>query len=176
VRLWRTAGRFDSTRASVATYLFVIARSVAADIRKRPSSRPLSTPLDDVELADHSGTECLSTDTEEQIAQRLAIRDAIKSLPASQQELIALAYYEDLTQASRDRSQTIDFAPCCECTSIARGRHYRTLYQIKACPAATYSVRGVRSKVRRTRQSRLRRIRRDDFSPVEVELRGLPCS
>jgi DNA-directed RNA polymerase specialized sigma24 family protein len=41
VRLWRTAGRFDAKKASVGTYLYIIARSVAADIRKRPSSRPL---------------------------------------------------------------------------------------------------------------------------------------
>jgi DNA-directed RNA polymerase specialized sigma24 family protein len=41
VRLWRTAGRFDAARGSVATYLIVIGRSVAADVRKRPSSRPL---------------------------------------------------------------------------------------------------------------------------------------
>ena len=41
VRLWRTAGRYDPKRASVGTYLFVIARSVALDVRKRPSSREL---------------------------------------------------------------------------------------------------------------------------------------
>ena len=40
VRLWRTARRFDAGKASVGTYLYVIARSVAADIHKRPSSRP----------------------------------------------------------------------------------------------------------------------------------------
>ncbi len=33
VRLWRTAGRFDAEKAKVGTYLYVIARSVAADIR-----------------------------------------------------------------------------------------------------------------------------------------------
>ena len=41
VRLWRTAGRFDADKASVGTYLYVLARSAAADIYKRPSSRPL---------------------------------------------------------------------------------------------------------------------------------------
>jgi Sigma-70 region 2 len=41
VRLWRTAGRFDAGKASVGTYLYVLARSAAADIYKRPSSRPL---------------------------------------------------------------------------------------------------------------------------------------
>ena len=35
VRLWRTAGRFDADKASVSTYLYVLARSVAADIYKR---------------------------------------------------------------------------------------------------------------------------------------------
>ncbi len=40
-RLWRSAGRFDARRGSVGAFLFVIARSAAADIRKRPSSRPL---------------------------------------------------------------------------------------------------------------------------------------
>jgi RNA polymerase sigma-70 factor (ECF subfamily) len=36
-------------KSSVGTYLYVIARSVAADVRKRPSSRPLQ-PVDDVEV------------------------------------------------------------------------------------------------------------------------------
>jgi RNA polymerase sigma factor (sigma-70 family) len=42
VRLWRTVGRFDISRGTVAAYLFVIGRSIAADLRKRPSSRPLA--------------------------------------------------------------------------------------------------------------------------------------
>ena len=41
VRLWRTAGQYDPRRARVGTYLFVIARSVALDLRKRSSSREL---------------------------------------------------------------------------------------------------------------------------------------
>jgi hypothetical protein len=36
VRLWRAAGRFDAEKCSVGTYLYVIVRSVAADI---PSAR-----------------------------------------------------------------------------------------------------------------------------------------
>ena len=49
MRLWRTAGRFDAAKARVGTYLYVIARSVAADIRKRPSSRPL-LPVEDADV------------------------------------------------------------------------------------------------------------------------------
>jgi RNA polymerase sigma-70 factor (ECF subfamily) len=44
VRLWRTAGRFDLSRGTVAAYLFVMGRSIAEDLRKRPS-RCLSNPL-----------------------------------------------------------------------------------------------------------------------------------
>jgi sigma-70-like protein len=40
-RLWRSAGRYEAGRGSVGAFLFVIARSAAADIRNRPSSRPL---------------------------------------------------------------------------------------------------------------------------------------
>jgi DNA-directed RNA polymerase specialized sigma24 family protein len=36
-------------KSGVGTYLYVIARSVAADVRKRPSSRPL-LPVDDVDV------------------------------------------------------------------------------------------------------------------------------
>ncbi len=48
-RLWRSAGRFDARRGSVGAFLFVIARSAAADIRKRPSSR-LLLPVEDFQL------------------------------------------------------------------------------------------------------------------------------
>lgn len=108
VRIWRTAGRFDNKRGSFAVYLFVVARSISADIRKRPSSRPF-IPLDDTELTGGNDDEpsdtqrsdipWLATDTEDQRTQRLAIREAIESLPVSQQELIILAYYEGFTQA-----------------------------------------------------------------------------
>ena len=43
---WRTAARFEVDRGTVAAHLLVIARSVAADIRKHPSSRPL-VPAED---------------------------------------------------------------------------------------------------------------------------------
>jgi RNA polymerase sigma-70 factor (ECF subfamily) len=91
VRLWRTAGRFDAEKASVGTYLFVIARSAAADIRKRPSSRPLQ-PVDDVDLPPQS-------DKVDQIIDSITIRDAMDSLGAGHAEVLRLAYEEDLTQS-----------------------------------------------------------------------------
>jgi RNA polymerase sigma-70 factor, ECF subfamily len=92
VRLWRTAGRFDPTRASVGTYLFVIARSVAVDVRRRPGNRPLVVLPEGAEPADHD-------DLEERITQRLSIRAALASLSPAHREVIMLAHDDGLTQS-----------------------------------------------------------------------------
>jgi RNA polymerase sigma-70 factor (ECF subfamily) len=91
VRLWRTAGRFDADKASVGTYLYVIARSVAADIRKRPSSRPLM-PVDDVDVPP-------TPDTVDQILDGLVVRDALDALGRGHADVIRLAQEEGLTQS-----------------------------------------------------------------------------
>ena len=72
VRLWRTAGRFDPARGSVAAYLIVIGRSVAADVRKRPSSRRLEQ-LEEARVAPQP-------DSVDQILSGLMVREAVDSL------------------------------------------------------------------------------------------------
>lgn len=90
VRLWRTAGRFDTGRGTVAAYLFVIARSIAADLRKRPSSRPLS-PVEDAQLPPQP-------DGTDRIVETLMVRDAMESLSPAHQEVLLLVNKEGLTQ------------------------------------------------------------------------------
>jgi RNA polymerase sigma-70 factor, ECF subfamily len=91
VKLWRTAGRFDVCRASVATYLFMIARSVAADIRKRPSSRPL-LPVEEARVP-------AQPDTVDQILESLIVRDALDAFSKAHAEVLRLAQEEGLTQS-----------------------------------------------------------------------------
>jgi RNA polymerase sigma-70 factor, ECF subfamily len=91
VRLWRTAGRFDAAKASVGTYLYVIARSVAADIRKRPSSRPLM-PVDDVDVPP-------APDNVDQILDSMVVREALDALGRAHADVIRLAQEEGLTQS-----------------------------------------------------------------------------
>jgi RNA polymerase sigma-70 factor, ECF subfamily len=91
VRLWRTAGRFDANRGTVAAYLFVIARSVAADVRKRPSSRPL-VPVEDAQLPPQ-------LDSVDRILERLMVRDALDSLRPAHREVLTLVYEDGLTQS-----------------------------------------------------------------------------
>lgn len=91
VRLWRTAGRFDAGKSSVGTYLYVIARSVAADIRKRPSSRPLMN-ADDADVPP-------VPDSVDQIVDSMIVREAMDTLGKGHAEVIRLAHQEGLTQS-----------------------------------------------------------------------------
>ena len=91
VRLWRTAARFDATRGSLGAYLFVIARSTAADIRKRPSSRPL-VPVEEVQVPPQP-------DTVDQILDSLIVREALESLGSGHAQVLQLAQEEGLTQS-----------------------------------------------------------------------------
>lgn len=90
VRLWRTAGRFDTSRGTVSAYLFVIARSIAADLRKRPSSRPLA-PVQDTQFPPQP-------DNADRLVEALMVRDALDSLSAAHREVLMLVTQEGLTQ------------------------------------------------------------------------------
>jgi len=90
VRLWRTAGRFDLSRGTVAAYLFVMARSISADLRKRSSSRPLS-PVDDAQLPPQP-------DAADRIVETLMVQDAMESLSPAHREVLMLVNKEGLTQ------------------------------------------------------------------------------
>jgi RNA polymerase sigma-70 factor, ECF subfamily len=91
VRLWRTAGRFDAGKASVGTYLFTIARSLAVDLRRRPSSRPF-----DPEPAQETASQ--DEDSVDRLMEGLAVRDALDSLSPAHQAVLRLAYEHGLTQ------------------------------------------------------------------------------
>ena len=91
VRLWRTAGRFDLSRGTVAAYMFVMGRSIAADLRKRPSSRPLM-PVDEAQIP-------AQPDGADQVLDTLMMRDALDSLSAAHREVLMLVHAEGLTQS-----------------------------------------------------------------------------
>ena len=69
----------------------MIARSAAADIRKRPSSRPL-LPVEDFQLPP-------LPDSTEQILDSLILREALDKLSSAHAEVLRLALQESLTQA-----------------------------------------------------------------------------
>lgn len=90
VRLWRKAGQFDPARGTVATFVFTIARRLAIDLWRRPSSRPFSPEPDEGEAPG---------DPIERILIGLTVRDALDALSPAHRQVLELSYQHDLTQA-----------------------------------------------------------------------------
>ncbi|WP_246022343.1 sigma-70 family RNA polymerase sigma factor [Pararhodobacter zhoushanensis] len=89
--VWRKAGQFDPTRASVATWIFTIARNRRIDILRRDRRpEPQDLPWGPEPEPDQLDAMVLQQDTE-----RLSA--ALAALPDNQRALIERAYFGDLS-------------------------------------------------------------------------------
>jgi RNA polymerase sigma-70 factor, ECF subfamily len=93
VRLWQSADRYDPQRGSVPSFVFTIARRLAIDLWRRPSSKPF-TELGEVDR----GPDQDPGDVVDQLLVGLNVRDALASLPEGQRVVLELLYLQDLTQ------------------------------------------------------------------------------
>jgi RNA polymerase sigma-70 factor, ECF subfamily len=91
-RLWRRASAYDPERGSVSSFVFTIARRVAVDLWRRPSSRPID---------DHAIAKPLPPPSDEiaPLLTGLTVRHALASLSGAHREVIELAYFRQLTQS-----------------------------------------------------------------------------
>lgn len=89
LRVWRTADRFDPDRGTVTAFVLSIARRLAIDLWRRPSSRRLESVPETAAAAD---------ETIDRLLLQLSVRDALDSLPPAQREVLELSYRSDLTQ------------------------------------------------------------------------------
>jgi RNA polymerase sigma-70 factor (ECF subfamily) len=89
-RLWQQAGRYDADRGSVGTFLFVIARRIAVDLWRRPSSRPMQP--------EPTGDDPAVGDPVDRLLEGLAVRDAMQSLSAAHRQILELFYRQDCKQ------------------------------------------------------------------------------
>ena len=90
VRVWQGADRFDPARGSVRGLVFTIARRVAIDLWRRPSSRALGAEPPDLAADDVAGDRVLLS---------ITIRDAMTSLTPAHREVLELVYDDDLKLA-----------------------------------------------------------------------------
>jgi RNA polymerase sigma-70 factor (ECF subfamily) len=90
IRLWRNAASYDPRRGSPSAFIFTIARRMAVDIWRRPSSRPF---LPEVEV------DPTRDDDFDKLVRSLTVRDALESLSGQHREVLELSYQGDLTQA-----------------------------------------------------------------------------
>jgi RNA polymerase sigma-70 factor, ECF subfamily len=115
VRLWRNAGRYDPGRGSAAAFIFTIARRLAVDLWRRPSSRavevdPTPPPADD---------------QVEQLVVRLEVRDALDSLSAAHRQVLELSFGGQLKQ--HEIAQKLGIP-----VGTVKSRSYHALYSLKA--------------------------------------------
>jgi len=89
--VWRKAGQFDPTRATVATWVFTIARNRRIDLlRKARRPEPEDLPWGPEPEPDQAEAMALQQET-------ALLGEALKTLPAAQRELIEKAYFGDLS-------------------------------------------------------------------------------
>lgn len=93
VTVWRKAGLFDRRQASVATWIFRIARNRRIDLFRQDQRATLDADdpglLPQAEIAPDAGLD--AAEREDQV------RLAMAELPAEQMDLIRKAFYEGLT-------------------------------------------------------------------------------
>lgn len=93
VTVWRKAHLYDPTRASVATWIFTIARNRRIDLLRRDRRpEPEDLPWGPVEEPDQVDVVALQQESEK-------LGQALKNLPNAQRVLIEKAYFGDMSQS-----------------------------------------------------------------------------
>ena len=97
MQAWRTADRYDPSRASVLTWLLVICRSRALDSLRSLAARQPECELEgiDAEASDASDPALLC----ERRQSRLALGRCFQGLSPPERQLITLAFYRGLSHA-----------------------------------------------------------------------------
>lgn len=93
--VWRKADSFDPSRASAATWIFTIARNQRIDAHRRLPKGTLDA--DDPSLA--PAAPASPDDVLDATEQETRLRDALKTLPAEQADVIRLSFFEDRPHA-----------------------------------------------------------------------------
>jgi RNA polymerase sigma-70 factor (ECF subfamily) len=90
VRLWRSAGAFDPRRGTVTAFVLTMARRIAIDLWRRPSSRPFDPEPADTAAPDNKVDSMLTA---------VAVNEAMATLSREHREVLELSYRGDLKQA-----------------------------------------------------------------------------
>jgi RNA polymerase sigma-70 factor (ECF subfamily) len=95
VAVWRKAASFDRTQASVATWIFRIARNRRIDVFRRDQRSAFDAKDPAFEPPAEPSPDAAAEATEREAQVRLAMA----ALPAEQRELVRRAFYEDLSHS-----------------------------------------------------------------------------
>jgi RNA polymerase sigma-70 factor, ECF subfamily len=90
VRLWRNAASFDPQRGTVTAFVLTMARRIAIDLWRRPSSRPFDPEPPDTPAPG---------DQVDAVLTAVTVNQAMATLSPQHREVLELSYHGDLTQA-----------------------------------------------------------------------------
>ena len=96
VTLWRRAETFDPAQANASTWVFTIARNKRIDLIRR-ERRPEFDPEDPALVP---AAEPAADHTVAAIQDSARLRAALTELPAEQQDILRMAYFEDLPHSA----------------------------------------------------------------------------
>jgi RNA polymerase sigma-70 factor (ECF subfamily) len=88
VRIWKQAKRFDPAIGNARTFIFTIARHIAIDLHRRPSSRPLQLER-----------EAPAPDAAERVATAIDVERAMSTLSQAHREVLEVLHFQQLTQS-----------------------------------------------------------------------------
>ncbi len=98
LQVWNQAGRYDTGRSSVSTWLVLITRSRSIDrLRSRQVVDRTLAGLQQEKRPSHTSPEGVSAVWTDQRRQRL--RREMQKLPAEQRQVLELAFFRGLTQS-----------------------------------------------------------------------------
>ena len=92
LNVWRKAAQFDPQKASASTWIFAIARNTRIDLLRK-SNRPALDPNDPALVPDPPKA---AFDTVAVAEETDRIREQVAVLPVEQQEVLRLAFFEEL--------------------------------------------------------------------------------
>ncbi|MFI8932348.1 sigma-70 family RNA polymerase sigma factor [Streptomyces sp. NPDC053474] len=89
LRAWRASSSFDSSRGSMRTWLYAIARNAVVDARRRRAVRPPAAPAED------AGREKADADVDpyDQLLARIELREALDRLRREHREVVVEVYF-----------------------------------------------------------------------------------
>ena len=99
VRVWQRAGTYRADQAKVSTWLTAITRHHAIDILRRQNARPESNSVSWDQMPPQAASAAHDLEDRAELSlRRERIRAAVAQLPADQQQVLALAYFNGYTQ------------------------------------------------------------------------------
>jgi RNA polymerase sigma-70 factor (ECF subfamily) len=96
--LWRAPERFDSSRASLATFLLTLTHRRAVDVLRREALQRRGRVASDEGLVELPSSDPGTAELAEAQLAGSEVRQALKGLPPPQREALLLAYFQGYTQ------------------------------------------------------------------------------